>query len=52
MKVTILIVCLHDFSYVNIKQEEFGMSEIISHWKIGPRLLCRRMDALMKNFIF
>ena len=25
------------------------MTEIAPHWKIGPQLLCGRMDAVMKN---
>ena len=51
MKVTILIFCLHDLYYVNIKQENLGI-EFAPHWKIGPRLLCGRIDAVMKNLFF
>ena len=36
MKVIILIFCLRDLYDVNIKQEKFGMIEIVPHWKIGP----------------
>ena len=28
------------------------MTEIVPHWKIGPQLLCGRMDAVMKNLFF
>ena len=28
------------------------MTEIVPHWKIGPRLLCGRMDTVMKNLFF
>ena len=52
MKVTILIFCLHDRYYVNIKQENLGMIEIVPHWKIGPQLLCGRMNTVMKNLFF
>ena len=32
--------------------KNFGMIEIVPHRKIGPRLLCGRMDAVIKNLFF
>ena len=30
-------------------RKNLELLEIAPHWKIGPRLLCGRMDAVMKN---
>ena len=49
MKVTILIFCLHDLYYVSNKLEKFEMIEIVPYWKIGPRLVCQRMDTVIKK---
>ena len=50
MKVTILIFCLHDLFYVNIKHEKLGEDWNCPTSKIGSQLLRGRMDKVMNNF--
>ena len=40
------------FIMLTASRKNLGMTENVPHWKIGPWLLCGRMDAVMKNFFF
>ena len=50
MKVTILIFCLYDLYYVNIKHEKLGDDSSCPTVKNCDPITCGRMDAVMKDF--